>query len=206
MGNVCLMFSVTLGVSEEYSTSWFLFNFGFSKYELLSQVFYKIENITEEKTINQIRTTKYNTVATIKQRFRNNNFENFAEEVDTFLGEHFRRISILKEKPKLNKNHDILYSSVTPSVTENIKQTLPIITCCIVLIIVMTFLCIQCCQSQNEVNTEHLRIQQHETNDLSNHYPSSTDLIIDVKDTGSTQSIQPNIKPSILFLLFFQVT
>merc|ERR1712034_264004 len=64
----------------------------------------------------------------------------------------------------------------------------------IICIIVVICIYIQCCQNREDPNAaEPLEV---ETNYISYHYSASTDLVIDVKETKTKQSIRKNMKQS----------
>jgi hypothetical protein len=147
-------------------------------------VLYKISNTSIKGTDRYQLLDRLEKKITIQEKIQKNidneDYKNLTKNVDDLLEKHYRRIPIL-----------------APETKPTLQQQLLIITCCIVFLIVVIILCVQCCRSQDESNTEVSSHDKHETNDLNNHYPSSTDLVIEVKDTEPIDNTNTTTYPSV---------
>jgi hypothetical protein len=155
----------------------------------LFQVFFKINGTEDANMIEVTITMKYLSKSNIKDYFSENKIEALKTELDAMIkpltrGSALPKIpqSTLTETFTVDSN-DNINKQLDDTFKFNVVRFFIVIIGLIIFIIVF---CVQCCHDWDKPNA------QLETNDPRNHYPSPTDLVIDIKDTGTIESTDTN--------------
>jgi hypothetical protein len=152
----------------------------------LSFIYYKI---SPDQNIRLSNTFEEEEKDAIKSYFKSENFE----ELPEMINKHIMKTSI-SNKNILKPYKEDRRNDNTGKQTNEILQFF-IFGSLIVFVIVVFFVCF-CGAGKNSNTPEELQFNEARKNDHSNHYPSPTDLVIDVKYIETVESTKSNTNQS----------